>query len=115
MKLRHIFGCHGITLALPGPWQLEIWFCPRGSLISMHVHRHVESVLVFLGGRMWWSMGERRGRLFRWRDFGRAFRVGANVPHGAYTKGWFGLFANLERWHGPKTSAAIDLEHCESN
>lgn len=108
------FNCTGLRIPLPGAWQLELWWCPRGAVIPMHRHPHVESVLVFLGGEMlWnreWSDGKGLGRTFRARDFLRAFDVSSDCAHGAKVTGRFGLFANLERWTGPKTSAAIDLE-----
>lgn len=58
---------------------------------------------------MLWQRGN-RFRVFSWRHIGRSFAVGPNVVHGAITVGWFGLFANLERWTGVKSSAAVDLE-----
>lgn len=105
------FGCHGLSIRLPGPWQLEVWFCPSGSIIPCHFHSHIQSLLIFLGGRMLWQR-DGVARLFTWRDIGRAIRVPALVRHGAHTLGMFGLFVNLERWNTTKTSAAIDLELC---
>ena len=119
------FNCTGLRIPLPGPWQLELWWCPRGAVIPMHRHPHVESVLVFLGGRMLWKRVEEyicqsmagpykfpleSSRRFGFGDVFRWFRVPANESHGATVIGRFGLFANLERWTGPKTSAAQDLE-----
>lgn len=109
--LRQSFGCHGLTIPLPGNWQVEFWFCPRGTYIPSHVHPHIQSRLIFLGGRMLWQRSAEH-REFNWRHIGRSFLVGPTVEHGAVTTGAFGFFANLERWIGshPKTSAAIDLE-----
>lgn len=107
---RSIFGVTGWTLRLPGAWQLELWWCPRGSTIPLHVHWQIDSWLVFLGGSMLWGCAG-RWRRFTWRNFGRAFFVGHGIEHGASTLGRFGLFANLERWRVPeKTSASVDIE-----
>lgn len=109
------FNCTGLRIPLPGAWQLELWWCPRGAVIPMHRHPHVESVLVFLGGEMLWERAEGNRawgdmRMFRFRDFLKHFAVPPRCAHGAKVTGRFGLFANLERWTGPKTSAALDLE-----
>ncbi len=115
------FDCTGLRLPLPGPWQAELWWCPKGSVIPEHTHAAFDSRLVFLGGDMEWSLGNwgrgfygagvacRKKRL-TWRNLFKTIRVGRFQPHGARTLGRFGLFLNLERWTGPKTSAAHDLE-----
>ena len=103
------FGCTGVRLPLPGRWQLELWLAPRGVVIPAHTHPHIQSRLIFLGGCMRWQRGS-VFRTFDWRHIGRSFAVAADVVHGAVTLGRFGLFANLERWVGPKSSAAVDLE-----
>ena len=71
MKIHRKFGCTGLAIALPGPWQLEVWFCPPGTVIPMHVHDRIQSFLVFLGGRMIWWKDNLAGRQFTWRDIGR--------------------------------------------
>jgi hypothetical protein len=63
---------------------------------------------VFLGGGMVWRMAG-RVKWCGWREMGRLFQVPSGCQHGATTHGRFGLFLNLERWTGPKTSAAHDL------
>jgi hypothetical protein len=57
---------------------------------------------------MWWER-EAVSREFRARDCGRCFAVPAGVSHAAIVTGWFGVFANLERWHGPRDSACRDF------
>lgn len=111
VRFHHRFDCRGIAIRLPGSYQLELWFCPSGSCIPCHIHPNIDSLLVFLGGSMVWQR-DGWAKSFSWRDIGRAFRVPAHVRHGAYTVGAFGLFANIERWLGPKSSASIDLELC---
>ena len=82
--LQRRFGCTGLRIPLPGPWQVELWLAPRGAV----------------------------SREFNWRDFGRSFLVPPDCVHGAVTLGAFGLFLNLEHWlpGAAKTSAATDLE-----
>jgi len=103
------FGCTGLRIPLPGRWQAELWLAPRGCVIPPHVHPRIDSRLVFLGGGMRWWLGHRFVDL-GWRDALKAWRVPAYQTHGAETTGPFGLFLNLERWMGPKTSAAENLE-----
>ena len=108
------FNCTGLRIPLPGPWQLELWWCPRGAVIPMHCHPNVESMLVFLAGKMRWrfQIGETSviERVMTWSNFMKGYCVPPNADHGAEVTGRFGLFANLEYWSGPKTSAATDLE-----
>ena len=104
--LQRRFGCTGLRIPLPGAWQVELWWCPKGSEITPHVHPSIDSTLVFLGGRMRWRRGSQR-REFTARDMFRAFRVPRDCVHSAQTTGRFGLFLNLERWTGPKTSAGF--------
>ena len=109
--LQRRFGCTGLRIPLPGPWQVELWLAPRGAVIPPHTHPHIVSRLVFLAGRMGWQRGA-VSREFNWRDFGRSFLVPPDCVHGAVTLGAFGLFLNLEHWlpGAAKTSAAVDLE-----
>jgi len=75
----------------------------------MHRHSRIESLLVFLGGRMQWTLNA-KSKVFGWLDVGRMFHVGPDDDHGAVTTGQFGLFANWETWRGDKSSAACDLQ-----
>jgi hypothetical protein len=112
------FNCTGLRIPLPGAWQLELWWCPRGAVIPMHRHPHVESVLVFLAGGMVFTREKvqpdgtvvPKSREFTIRDTFRRLVVPPTCSHGASVVGRFLLFANLERCTGPKTSAATDLE-----
>jgi hypothetical protein len=106
------FGCYGLTLPLGRGRQLELWLAPRHAFIPRHVHPHIRSTLIFLGGRMAWWRDEQPGKLMTWRHIGRAFAVPPECAHAAMTFGGFGLFANFERWLPgvPMTSAATDLE-----
>jgi hypothetical protein len=115
--MKRIFNCTGITIPLPGRWQVEVWWCPRGAVIPPHTHPHVISHIAMLAGRMRWRVGsevrEVCGPFRRRQTNGRlawsAYRVEEETVHGATVTGLFGLFLNLERWTGKKTSAATDL------
>ena len=89
-------------------WQLEVYFCPSGSVIPPHIHRHCDSVITFLGGRMSWRMGD-KGRLLDWRDIGWTKRIPAGCSHSGIVVGSFGLFSNLETWDCEPSSASTDL------
>jgi hypothetical protein len=109
---RQRFGCYGLALPLGRGRLLELWLAPRHAFIPRHIHPHIESTLIFLGGTMAWWRDQQPGKLLTWRHVGRWFRVPAQCAHAAMTFGWFGLFANFERWQPgvPVTSAAVDLE-----
>lgn len=100
--------CIGLRLLRLGRWQVELWWCPRREVIPEHTHLQFDGMLVFLGGRMRWSMAGRE-RSVGWRDLLRAWRVPAGIPHAARVTGRFGLFLNIEHWSGDPTSAAIDF------
>lgn len=101
-------NCRGWTLLRAWRWQVELWWCPRGECIPAHTHQQFDGRLVFLGGRMRWLLGH-RSRLVTWRDVLRSWSVPAGAVHGAEVVGGFGLFLNIERWHGTPTSAAVDF------
>jgi mannose-6-phosphate isomerase-like protein (cupin superfamily) len=107
--LMRAFGATGLKLPLPGRWQAELWYCPADVVIPFHTHSRVDSVLVFLGGRMLWFLGNKRNRVLGLLNVGAWFRVPAGVPHAAMVLGRCGLFLNLQRWTGEKSSAATDL------
>lgn len=101
--------CLGIRLFRLGRWQAELWLCPRGQVIPPHTHRYFQGRLVFVAGRMEWTL-EGRTRDVGWRDVLRSWPVPAGANHGAVVTGWFGVFLNIERWQGRPTSAATDFE-----
>lgn len=110
MILRH-GRCRGIRLFRRGQKQLELWFAPHNEVILTHVHPHIDSTLVFLGGRMVGRIGNRWGPVGA-LDFLRCFCIPANVPHSAVVTGWFALFLNWETWKegANVTSAAVDFQ-----
>ena len=116
--IKRIFSCTGFKIPLPGRYQIEVWYCPKGAVIPPHVHMEVNSFIWMIAGRMRWRVGNQErevsGPLRHRKSNGdlalSAYRVTPRMPHGATVTGLFGLFLNLERWNGPKTSAASDIE-----
>ena len=115
--IQHIFKCTGFTIPLPGRYQLEIWWCPRGAEIPVHVHLNVSSWIWMVAGRMRWIVNHKEREVsgpLRHRNSNHhlalsAYKVPPRMPHGATVTGLFGLFINFERWNGPKASAATDI------
>lgn len=101
-------GCIGFTLFRFGKRQLELWYCPKDETIEAHVHDHIHSTLIILGGEMEGWIGERHGKT-GWYDFMRRFHIPAGTVHRAKVTGRFCLFANYEVWTGTPTSAAVDF------
>lgn len=83
-------------------------WCPRGEEIEAHVHHHIHSTLIILGGEMEGWIGERHGKT-GWYDFLRRFHIPAGTVHRAKVTGKFFLFANYEKWDGKPSSAAVDF------
>lgn len=106
----------GIRLPIWKSRQLEIWACPRGTVIPPHVHRTIDSLLVFLFGRMRITVEgttrEVRGLFRRRQSTGRltlsAHRVAAGVRHSAEALG-FAVFLNFEHCHSTRQSASTDF------
>lgn len=100
--------CVGFRLLRLLRWQVELWCCPAGEIIPPHVHSQFDGRLVFLGGSMRWTLGD-RVRDLSWSDFGKSWSVPVGTVHGARVLGRFGIFLNIERWSGEPTSAAEDF------
>lgn len=88
--------------------QVEIWFCPKGEVIPLHIHKAIDSHLVFILGRMKWRSAGRVKEL-TYRNFLFNWLIPANVDHGAVVTGLFGIFMNIETWTDTPTSAAKDI------
>lgn len=99
----------GIKLFRIGNRQAELWFCPRGEAIPMHIHKHIISKIVFLGGRMRWA-GMGRIKELGFRNIFKSWTIPANDSHGAVVTGKFGIFLNWEIWDGKISSASKDIE-----
>lgn len=103
-------GCVGLKLFRLGKRQLELWFCPRHEIIESHSHKHIDSTLIFLWGRILGTIGNKTG-IVSYRDTFRRFPIPAGVKHSAIVQSTFCLFLNWEKWKtGNVTSAAIDFE-----
>jgi hypothetical protein len=88
-------------------WQLEVWFCPAGELIPAHSHSQFDSRIIHILGTMRWMMGGKSKHVTSYHC-GWSKPVPAGVQHSAIALS-FSVFANLERWSGNPTSAAIDF------
>ena len=88
--------------------QIEIWFIPADEAIPPHVHNHIDSTLLILGGGCLGGIGERIGAV-GWRDMFRRFEIPKGVTHWAKANWPFFLFLNCERWDGVVSSASNDF------
>lgn len=105
--------CRGFKLFKWGQIQCELWFCPKGEDIAPHVHNHIDSTLIILGGNAVGSIGAKVG-LIEWRDMLRRFNIPKGVPHWAIVKRPFFIFLNVEKWDCKITSAAHDFAICQN-
>lgn len=103
-------GCFGLKLFRWKRKQLELWFCPGGTVIPDHVHKQIEVEMLIVAGCMNGRIGDRRGPV-GWRDLLRRFYIPSGTVHGATVTGRFCLFASLETWKkgSAVTSAALDF------
>lgn len=100
--------CIGIKLFRWRRLLIELWFCPKGEVIRPHTHSQVDVTIVPLYGTMWGAIGDKSG-FVRPHDAGRQFKVPRGTIHSAYMFS-FCIFAGVERWAGPVTSAALDFQ-----
>lgn len=106
----------GLRLPVWNNRQVEIWACPRGTAIQPHFHRTIDSLLVFLFGRMRITVGDTTRTvlgLFRRRESNGAIQLSARripvgVTHSAEALG-FAVFINFEHCHSTRQSAAKDF------
>lgn len=102
--------CVGVKLFRLGTRQLELWFCPRQEIIESHSHKHIDSTLIFLWGRILGTIADKTG-IVSYRDTLRRFSIPAGVKHSAIVHSPFCLFLNWEKWTTRNvTSAAIDFD-----
>lgn len=101
--------CVGVKLFRFGCYQLELWIAPHGEIIEPHSHRHIDSTLVFLCGKILGTIGDKTGTVSH-RDAFRRFSIPAGVTHSAIVQSGFCAFLNWERWKTSNvTSAALDF------
>lgn len=112
------FGkARGIRFPIWPRYQAEIWFCPAGVRIPMHIHKTLDSFIIYLVGRMRVTVEDQTrdvcGPVRRRQSTGRliwAVRyIPAGVKHCAEVLGRFAIFLNVERCHGKRQSAARDF------
>lgn len=99
--------CVGFRLFRLFRWQLEIWCCPKGEVIPLHVHEHCDSRITHWVGNVEWMMGDKR-RTLSINNIGWTRHVPAGAVHGAKVHS-FSIFTNLEKWTGRPSSAAEDF------
>lgn len=104
--------CRGFRLLRFGQVQIELWCCPAGEDIAPHVHDHIDSTLIILGGSAVGSIGAKVG-LVGWRDMFRRFKIPKGVVHWAIVRSQFFIFLNVEKWDCNITSAAHDFTICK--
>ena len=108
MKLLRFNRCRGLRLLRWRFWQIELWYCPRAEQIPAHRHPHMDGRILWLGGHMMFVRnGE--GIELRLRDTCKGFYVEHEDWHAARVMGRFGIFAVIEHWLLPPTSAAFDI------
>lgn len=100
--------CIGIKLFRWRRLLIEMWFCPKGEVIRPHIHSQVDVKIMPLYGWMLGKIGDRLG-IVEPRDAGRCFEVPHGTVHSARMLS-FCIFAGVERWAGPMTSAALDFQ-----
>lgn len=107
----------GFRLPLWRGRQAELWFLPRGAVVPPHVHRTIDSFIVYLLGRMRVTVGhttrEVCGPLRKRASTGRWILAVKHIPRGvrhcAEVVGSFAVFVNFEKCYGERTSAAADF------
>jgi hypothetical protein len=112
------FGkARGLRIPLGGKYQVEAWFCPRGTRIPPHAHTNTDSFIVYLLGRMRVTVEHTSRTVFgpvrRRESTGKLVWATRYIPKGvrhcADVVGSFAVFLNFERCHGPRQSAAKDF------
>ena len=97
--------------------QVELWYCPRGVKVPPHIHKTLDSFIVYLLGRMRVTVGDKTREVcgpVRRRESTKKLTwavryIPAGVRHCAEVIGSFALFINIERCHGPRVSASKDF------
>ncbi len=110
-------NARGLRIPFWKNWQVEIWFCPRGSKIPPHIHRTIDSFIIYLLGTMRVTVNQTTRLVFgpvrRRESTGKlvpAVRyIPAGVRHCAEVLGRFAVFANIERRHAGSTRASRDF------
>lgn len=115
--IEHFGKARGLRFPIWPGYQLEIWYCPRGTKVPQHIHQTLDSFIVYLLGRMRVTVEDKTrtvcGPFRRRESTGKltwAVRyIPAGVRHCAEVIGSFAVFINIERCHGERVSAAKDF------
>lgn len=107
----------GLRVPLSKHWQVELWFCRRGTVVPPHVHEKIDSFIIYLFGRMRVTVGHTTREVFgpvrRRESTGRLIWATRFIPkmtrHCAEVIGSFALFLNIEHCHGERQSASRDF------
>jgi len=107
----------GLRFKIAPKLQAEIWYCPKDVKIPPHIHRYLDSFIIYLFGRMRVTVEDKTrevcGPIRRRESTGRltwAVRyIPAGVRHCAEVVGNFAIFINLERCHAGAVSASKDF------
>lgn len=111
----HDNSCYGLGINIPFTHRrFELWYCPRGYVITPHRHPHVMVRLTALWGCAKFIRIKRTERKdFQFdgiRTMFKTFNIGAEDWHWSERIEKGILFFNNERWLSTPTSASIDFE-----
>lgn len=117
MTIERFGNARGLRFPVWPGIQAELWYCPRGVKVPMHVHQTLDSFIVYLLGRMRVTVEDKTrdvcGPFRRRQSTGKltlAVRyIPAGVRHCAEVLGSFAVFINIERCHGKRMSASRDF------
>jgi hypothetical protein len=113
------FGpCWGLRFWFPFKRQLEVWFAPGKAKIPLHNHETVDSLIIYLLGKVKATVGDRsaiaHGCVRKRNTNGKwvlAYRfIPAGQPHAAEILGRFGVFAVWQTCLKERVSPSIDFK-----
>ncbi len=103
------YNCKGYKLMRIANLQLELWICPPRCMIPCHTHPDLDSFIMHIWGRAYFTR-KLRVKIMPFFSFFRIYSVPRNIIHGFRNfNNWF-IFLNIERWYSKPTSAAINLK-----
>ncbi len=110
-------NARGLRIPFWKNWQVEIWFCPKGAVIPPHIHETIDSLIIYLYGRMRVTVErttrEVCGPVRRRQSTGKLIWATRYIPaktrHCAEVIGNCAIFLNLEHCHSDRVSASRDF------
>lgn len=106
----------GIRIPVWKNIQAELWFCPRAAVIPPHIHKTIDSFIIYVIGKMRVTCDgstrvvsgpmRKRQTTGKWRWATKY--IPAGVSHCAEVLGPFAIFLNVERCHSGFVSASKD-------